>query len=662
MKKVNSVFFFLFLLSALSIAQNEKTKVTLDVTDTKFLIDKNIYGHFSEHLGNCIYGGLWVGENSKISNTNGIRNDVSAALKKIKVPILRWPGGCFADEYHWKDGIGPRDKRPTMINTNWGGVTEDNSFGTHEFLELCRQIECEPYFTANVGSGTVQELAQWVEYVNSDNVSPMTDLRKTNGREKSWGVTYWAIGNESWGCGGNMRPEYYADQLKRYGTYARNYGNYNLYKIACGPAGDDYNWTEVLMKNGGSDFSGLALHYYTWKNSKIATDISKADWFDVMKQTLKMEELIGIHSAIMDKYDPNKRIALIVDEWGTWYKVEPNTNPGFLYQQNTLRDAVAAATNLNIFNNHCDRVKMANIAQIINVLQSVILTKDDKMVLTPTYHVFDLFKVHQNATLIPLKIESKDYVFEKDKIPSVNGSASIDNNNKIHLSLVNINPDETQTVVCSFKGLTTKNITGQIITHKEMNAHNTFDNPDVVMPSEFSDYKINGGDIEVILPAKSVVVLELNGEVEKKPALEVKDAKAGLNYKLYNGIWNMLPNFSLLTPDKTGVIENLILPEGNPEENYGLTYNGYIKIPKEGLYRFYLSSDDGSLLSIDDIKLINNDGLHATQEISGVKYLSSGFHKLDVFFFQKGGGQAFDASIEGPDLKKQTIPKEFLFH
>jgi len=662
MKKINSVFFFLIFIASLSFAQVEKTKVALDLSDPKFIIDKNIYGHFSEHLGNCIYGGLWVGKNSKIPNTNGIRNDVASALKKIKVPILRWPGGCFADEYHWKDGIGPKEKRPTMINTNWGGVTEDNSFGTHEFLELCRQLECEPYFTANVGSGTVQELAQWVEYVNSDNVSPMTDLRKANGQEKSWGVTYWAIGNESWGCGGNMRPEYYADQLKRYGTYARNYGSYNLYKIACGPAGDDYNWTEVLMREGGSDFSGLALHYYTWKNSKIAIDINKADWFDVMKQSLKMEELIEKHSAIMDKYDPNKRIALIVDEWGTWYKVEPNTNPGFLYQQNTLRDAVAAATNLNIFNNHCDRVKMANIAQIVNVLQSVILTKDEKMVLTPTYHVFDLYKVHQNATLIPLNIESADYKFDEQKIPSVNGSASIDINNNVHLSLVNINPDEPETILCSIKGLKTENITGQIITNKEMNAHNTFENPDVVVPVSFSGYKIAEEGIEVELPAKSVVVLELRGEVEKKPALEVKDARTGLSYNLYKGIWNQLPNFDLLNAENSGEVENVILPKENPGENFGVSYNGYIKIPEEGLYRFYLASDDGSLLSIDGSTLINNDGLHAVEEVMGTKYLSEGFHEVKIFFFQKGGGFNLNASIEGPDLKKQTIPKEFLFH
>jgi alpha-N-arabinofuranosidase len=662
MKKTNFLFIFLIFFSSINFTQVEITKVALDLTDPKLTIDKNIYGHFSEHLGNCIYGGLWVGENSKIPNTNGIRNDVASALKKIKIPILRWPGGCFADEYHWKDGIGPKGKRPTMINTNWGGVTEDNSFGTHEFLELCRQIECEPYFTANVGSGTVQELAQWVEYINSDNISPMTDLRKINGHEKSWGVKYWAIGNESWGCGGNMRPEYYADQLKRYGTYARNYGNNNLYKIACGPAGDDYNWTEVLMKNGGSDFSGLALHYYTWKNSKIATDITKEDWFDVMKQTLKMEELIEKHSDIMDKYDPNKRIALIVDEWGTWYKVEPNTNPGFLYQQNTLRDAVAAATNLNIFNNHCDRVKMANIAQIVNVLQSVILTKDDKMVLTPTYHVFDLYKVHQDATLVPVNIESKDYKFGDQKIPSVNASASIDVDNKVHLSLVNINPDASQTILCSIKGLKTKNITGQIITNKEMNAHNTFENPDVVFPTSFSNYKITGDGIEVTLPTKSVVMLELTGEVERKPALEIKDAKAGLSYKLYQGIWNQLPNFNLLNPEKSGVVENIILPESVPGENFGVAYSGYIKIPKEGLYRFYLASDDGSLLSVDGSALINNDGLHAVQEVMGAKYLSEGFHEIKIDFFQKGGGFDLNAYVEGPDLKKQTIPKEFLFH
>ena len=408
-------------------AQTTECKVVVDASELRVKINKNIYGQFSEHLGGGIYGGMWVGENSTIPNTNGIRNDVVEALRRIKVPVLRWPGGCFADEYHWKDGIGPRDKRPTMINTNWGGVTENNNFGTHEFMELCRQLGCDAYICGNVGSGTVQELSQWVEYVNSDNSSPITELRRKNGRDSSWGVQYWGIGNESWGCGGNMRPEFYADQVRRYGTYCRNYGKNKVFKIACGPPDDDYEWTDVMMKSAYGYMDGLSLHHYSFGDGKTATDFDEGGWFDILRNTMKMDEYLTKHSAIMDKADPNKKIALVVDEWGTWHAVESGTNPAFLYQQNTMRDAVAAACNLNILNNHCDRVRMANIAQTINVLQAMILTKGEKIVLTPTYYVFDMFKVHQGALWVKTKIKSPDYVFGEQKLPAVNCSASIDN-------------------------------------------------------------------------------------------------------------------------------------------------------------------------------------------------------------------------------------------
>ena len=485
--------------------------VTVDVSKTKIKINKNIYGHFSEHLGHCIYGGFWVGKDSKIPNTHGIRNDVIAALKEVKIPILRWPGGCFADEYHWKDGIGPRNQRPKMINTHWGGVTEDNSFGTHEFLELCQLLECEPYITGNVGSGTVQELSQWVEYTNSDNISPMTELRRKNGREKSWGVTYWGIGNESWGCGGNMRPEYYADLVRRYGTYIRNYGDHKVYKIACGSSGEDYNWTEILMKNASNHFDGLSYHYYTFNQEKTAVDFDEKGWFDVIKKALKIEEYITKHSAIMDQYDPEKRVAMIVDEWGTWHGVEKGTNPGFLYQQNTLRDAVIAAIHLNIFNNHCDRVRMANIAQTINVLQALILTKNEKMLLTPTYYIFELFKVHQNAMYLPLKINSANYIYKNAKAPSVNGSASINKNGKVHISLCHIDPGKAKKIECNLVKFKPEKVSANILTADKMNAHNTFDNPDVVTPKVFKDFKINKNHIELNLPSMSVLVLEVDG-------------------------------------------------------------------------------------------------------------------------------------------------------
>ncbi|MDR1645805.1 MAG: alpha-N-arabinofuranosidase, partial [Tannerellaceae bacterium] len=397
-----------------SLPVSAQNKLVVNADQGKETISKHIYGHFSEHLGHCIYGGYWVGEDSPIPNTRGIRNDVVQALRDIQIPNLRWPGGCFADEYHWMDGIGPRDKRPKMVNTHWGGVVEDNSFGTHEFLDLCEQLGCEPYISGNLGSGSVEEMSKWVEYITFDGESPMSNLRKQNGREKPWKVKFWGVGNENWGCGGNMTPDHYSDLYRRYATYCRNYGDNRLYKIACGANADNYNWTETVMKNVGWQMNGLSLHYYTiptnnWGRKGSATQFDETEYFNTISNTLFMEELVAKHSTIMDKYDPQKHIGLMTDEWGIWTDVEPGTNPGFLYQQNSLRDAILAAVNLNIFNAHCDRVKMANIAQTVNVLQAVILTDKEKMLLTPTYWVYYLYKVHQDATLLPVSLTSGKY-------------------------------------------------------------------------------------------------------------------------------------------------------------------------------------------------------------------------------------------------------------
>ena len=627
MKKIYILFLFLFISQFLIKAQKVGNTVTIDASSAEYKINKNIYGQFSEHLGHLIYGGIWVGPNSSIPNINGIRKDIVDALKEIKVPVLRWPGGCFADEYHWMDGIGPRDKRPKMINTNWGGITEDNSFGTHEFLELCNLIGCQPYITGNVGSGTVKELSQWVEYVNSNNVSPMTDLRKKNGREKSWGVKYWGIGNESWGCGGNMTPQYYADQVRRYGTFMHNYGDNKLFKIASGPNSDDYNWTKVLMKEDANYINGLSLHYYAWANQRTATDFDEGGWFDIMKKTLKMEELIEKHSAIMDKYDPLKRVALVVDEWGTWYKVEPGTNPGFLYQQNTMRDAIAAACNLNIFNNHCDRVRMTNIAQVVNVLQAMILTKGDKMILTPTYWVYDLYKVHQDAMMIPVKVSSSEYDYSGDKLPAVNCSASIDSTGKMHISLCNIDPDKPESVNVSLESFKVNKISGQILTANKMNEHNTFEDPNAVKPNEFSNFKLSKSNLAVNMPPMSVIVLELIGKVDIKPMPEIKlnNPKPGIDYNYYEIKNGMMPDFKSLKPKSSGLVVSFVIPKGVRDENFALKYDGYIKIPNDGLYTFYTTSDDGSVIFIDGKIIVNNDGRYAPIEKSGITELKAGY-------------------------------------
>jgi len=505
-----------------------QSKMILNADQGEHVISKHIYGHFSEHLGHCIYGGFWVGENSPVSNTRGIRNDVVKALKDMKIPNLRWPGGCFADEYHWMDGIGPRDKRPKMVNTHWGGVVEDNSFGTHEFLDLCEQLEAEPYICGNVGSGSVEEMSKWVEYMTFDGESPMANLRRENGREKPWKVKFWGVGNENWGCGGNMTAEFYADQYRRYATYCRNYGDNRLYKIAGGPNTDDYHWTETLMKSIGGRMQGLSLHYYTvpktWGDKGSATQFDEAEYFATIANTYRMEELISRHSNIMDRFDPAKRIALVPDEWGAWYNVEPGTNPGFLFQQNTMRDAIVAGINLNIFNNHCDRVKMAQIAQTVNVLQAVILTQDEKMVLTPTYWVFHMYQVHQEATMLPVYFSGNRYEMPgndatprapqggtvgRRSVDAVNVSASRDASGKIHITLVNADPNKEQSVECDLGKVTVKNISGKVLTSAKINDHNTFENPSNVTVKDFKGAKIDRGVLSIQLPSKSVVMLEL---------------------------------------------------------------------------------------------------------------------------------------------------------
>ncbi|MCD7933552.1 MAG: alpha-N-arabinofuranosidase [Tannerellaceae bacterium] len=478
-------------------------------------ISRHIYGQFAEHLGSCIYGGLWVGPDSDIPNTDGYRNDVLQALKDLQIPNLRWPGGCFADEYHWMDGIGPRENRPKMVNNNWGGTIEDNSFGTHEFLNLCELLGCEPYVSANVGSGTVEEMAKWVEYMTSEGDSPMARLRRENGRDKAWKVKFFGVGNESWGCGGSMRPEFYADMYRRYATYCRNYDGNRLFKIASGASDYDYNWTEVLMKNAAGNMDGLSLHYYTvtgWRGSKgSATQFDKDDYYWTMGKCLEIEEVLQKHIQIIDKYDPKKRVALMLDEWGTWWDEEPGTIPGHLYQQNTMRDAFVAALTLNLFHKYTDRLMMTNIAQIVNVLQSMILTDGDQMVLTPTYHVFEMYKVHQDATHLPLDLMcEKVTVRDNREVPMVSASASKDKNGKIHITLANVDLDNNQSITLDLNNQKINKVNGRILTSKTINDHNTFEKPEVVKPAAFTGAKVDKGQLKINLPAQSIVVLELN--------------------------------------------------------------------------------------------------------------------------------------------------------
>lgn len=502
----------LFLGSCFSAFSQEAT-VMVNAFDPTIQISRHIYGHFSEHLGHCIYDGFWVSDTSTLRRQDRLRLDIVDALKEIKIPNLRWPGGCFADEYHWRDGIGPRKQRPKMVNTNWGNITEDNSFGTHEFLELCELLHCQPYITANVGSGTVEEMSKWVEYLNFDGVSPMTNVRKENGHAAPWNVQFWGVGNESWGCGGNMSAEYYADQFKRYASFCKNYPNAPLKKIAGGPNAGDYSWTETLMKNIPLRMMwGISLHYYTiptgsWSNKGSATSFDEKEYFNTLASCLKMDELITKHSNIMDQYDPGKKVSLVVDEWGVWTNTEPGTNPAFLYQQNSMRDALVAASTLNIFNNHSDRVRMANLAQTVNVLQSLILTRGQQMLLTPTYWVFDLYKVHQDAQWLPVQLHVPDYTLNGRFIPAINVSASRDSAGEIHISLVNLDPHRSVPVKLALNTAMGKQVAGQILHSAAFTDVNSFEQPDKVKPVIFDAFKKEKDGLLVNMPPLSIVVL-----------------------------------------------------------------------------------------------------------------------------------------------------------
>ncbi len=513
MKNLRAIQFLIFTffgITQISVAQD--ATISLAESEDAPVISRHIYGHFAEHLGRSIYDGLFVGPESSIPNTDGVRNDIIQALKDIQIPNLRWPGGCFADTYHWKDGIGPLEDRPTIVNTWWGGVTEDNSFGTHNFLNLCEELGAEPYLAGNVGSGTVKELADWVQYVNHDGVSPMAKLRRENGREKPWNVTYWGVGNEMWGCGGNMTPEFYANLYRQYATFMGDWNNSGgLFRIASGASEDDYHWTEVLMRDIPKHLiEGVALHAYSvieWNDKGPAVDFTEDQYFKTMKKALRMEELINKHLEIMDKYDPNHEIALVVDEWGGWYNVEEGTNPGFLYQQNTMRDAMIAGATLNIFNNNSDRVKMANLAQTVNVLQAVALTKDEQMLLTPTYHVMKMYVPHHDATLIPVELNGVEYNYNGESLPAISVSASRSKSGKLNISLVNIDSKKENKVEIDLGAIKAGKMVGEILNSENLQDYNSFDNPTKITPKEFKDYKVRNGKIEVTLPPFSVVML-----------------------------------------------------------------------------------------------------------------------------------------------------------
>ncbi|BCY09875.1 alpha-N-arabinofuranosidase [Actinoplanes sp. L3-i22] len=487
-------------------------------------INRHVYGHFAEHLGRCVYGGLFVGADSDIPNVGGIRLDVVEALRALSIPNLRWPGGCFADEYHWRDGVGPKDERPVMVNTHWGGVEENNHFGTHEFMALCELLGAEPYISGNVGSGTVREMSEWVEYLTRAGDSPMARLRQANGRDQPWPVRFWGLGNEAWGCGGNMTAEHYAQEARRFGTYCRDYGDNRLYKIAAGANGADYAWTETLMKQLGhlgcqhvrsTGYHALSVHYYTitgptWEEKGSATVFDTGEYYTTMVAAARVEEILAGHAAVMDCYDPNKSVGLVLDEWGTWFDVARGTNPGFLYQQNTLRDALAASVHFDAFHRHADRLVMANIAQTVNVLQAMILTDPDTraMVRTPTYYVFAMNRDHQDATSlrVDLRTPLPSRPVGDATLTTISMSASR-KDGRLLVSLSNLDAADDAEVEIDLRGGTVESVAALILTAGALQDHNTPQAPSAVVPRAYDDVSVTGNRLWVRLPAHSFVTL-----------------------------------------------------------------------------------------------------------------------------------------------------------
>ncbi|ONK12484.1 alpha-L-arabinofuranosidase C-terminal domain-containing protein [Streptomyces sp. MP131-18] len=487
------------------------------------VISRHLYGHFAEHLGRCIYGGFWVGEDSDIPNEGGIRLDVVEALRKLNVPNLRWPGGCFADEYHWQDGIGPRAERPRMVNTHWGDVEENNHFGTHEFMALCELLGADPYISGNVGSGTVKEMSDWVEYLTRPGDSPMARLRRGNGRDEPWRVPFWGLGNETWGCGGNMRAEHYADLARQYATYCRDHGDNTLYRIAAGASDDDYAWTETLMKQIScfgceatprNFFQGVSFHYYTiagtWEAKGSATEFTADEYYRTLVRAQRVDRLISGHSAVMDCYDPGRKVGLVLDEWGTWWDVEPGTNPGFLHQQNTLRDAMVAGLHFDIFHRHAERLFMANIAQTVNVLQAMVLTDDrERLILTPTYHVFEMNKGHQDATSLAVHLRAPDAkrTVGDGELETLSASASV-RDGRVLISLTNLDAEDSVALTLDLRGRTAGEPAARILTAERPQAFNTGDAPDTVAPRAFDGVERVPGGLRAVLPPHSFVTIE----------------------------------------------------------------------------------------------------------------------------------------------------------
>ncbi|MEO8018831.1 MAG: alpha-L-arabinofuranosidase C-terminal domain-containing protein [Pseudomonadota bacterium] len=507
-------------------SQSVDARVVVEAGQPGPAIDRNIYGQFVEHLGRGVYEGIWVGEDSKIPNVRGIRSDVVDALRKIHVPLVRWPGGCFAELYHWRDAIGPRAGRPSGVNTAWGDEPETNQFGSHEFMDFLEQIGAQAFLSVNLASGSPAEAQTWLQYLTGPATSGPGQERARNGHPAPYKVPFIGIGNETWGCGGNMTAEYYSNLYRQYVSVLKPYGTL----IASDANSDDYAWTETLLQHAlyrhpqsmpttlayigkTPQISMISVHFYTfagndWGKKSPATGFNETDWARAMERTWKTDEMIARHSALLDRFDPQGHVGISFSEWGTWWATEKD-RPSNLYQIATLRDAVIAGLTLNIFQNHAARVRMANIAQMVNVLQSMILTRGEKMIVTPTYHVFDLYQGHQGAMLLPTQVSAPEYLSGDVRVPSVSVSASRADGGVITVSLVNLNPKDAAQVRIEVRGRAVRQASGRVITAAALDARPDFDRPDPLAPKNLAGISVRASRVYLTAPAKSVVVLEL---------------------------------------------------------------------------------------------------------------------------------------------------------
>jgi len=504
-------------------------------------INPEIYGHFAEHLGGVVYGGIWVGEDSKIPNVGGIRKSLIDALQRIKPSVVRWPGGCFADSYNWRDGIGARGQRPRRTNF-WRDAGEwpkdvpdgpwnydNNQFGTNEFMRFCRLVGAQPYVAANVRSLTARDFYEWVEYCNSPpGTTTLADMRGSAGDREPFKVRYWGVGNESWGCGGNFTPEEYAAEYRRFTEWVPRYGIEPAF-IGAGPNSGDLDWsrrffTKMNERRALGRMWGWALHHYSWNVSGGRTtdwrqgkgdalNYPVDEWYELLREADRMESLITEHWSVMGEIDRQHRVKLVVDEWGAWYR--PGTemhNTHLLGQQSTMRDAVLAGLTLNTFNRHAEKVAMANVAQLINCLQSLFLANEDKFVTTPTFHVFDMYSPHQGAQSIRTICSAPRPSYTRNgqagNTRGLSESASLSDK---RLILTVANPEAAQSRVAEIviRGAQVKSITGTVLAGKDIHAHNSASQPDAIRPVDVQTVVGRGGIFAHEFPPASVTKLQM---------------------------------------------------------------------------------------------------------------------------------------------------------